>query len=348
MWIVLLMAYATAAVNLEIEKGGNLVNFLQLKYFRELTKDLNMTATAKRLYISQQTLSHNILRMEEEYGVKLFCRGKKLKLTLEGEILYEFADSVLNRHKILQDTFNDLNNGDRGLLRFGASSLRAALILPEILPIFSEAFPNVDIQVVTDNSNMLMQKIIAENLDTALCILDEVETQVTAELMYIDKNYFCVSERLLDKYYDAKQKTQLKEAGKKGVNVKDFERLPFFLMEPGANRIGSVIHKCFEEAKFRPNVYLTSKSDAFAPLLCTSGVAASFMTQSRILYECKNLATDINVFPLLYKNKVVESSLYIVEKENSYKPRYIEFFKGLLREFCISISKDDLTNVIGE
>ena len=43
---------------------------LSLYYFSELAKDLHITRTANRLFISQQTLSNHIMRLEEYYGVK--------------------------------------------------------------------------------------------------------------------------------------------------------------------------------------------------------------------------------------------------------------------------------------
>ena len=42
-----------------------------LYYFSELAKDLHITRTAKRLYLSQQTLSNHIQRLEEHYGLEL-------------------------------------------------------------------------------------------------------------------------------------------------------------------------------------------------------------------------------------------------------------------------------------
>ena len=49
-----------------------------LYYFSELAKDLNMTRTAQRLYISQQTLSNHIARLEDYYGTRLFNRKPSL------------------------------------------------------------------------------------------------------------------------------------------------------------------------------------------------------------------------------------------------------------------------------
>ena len=47
------------------------MDLTSLYYFQELSKDLNMTKTAERLYISQQTLSNHIQRLEQYYGTKL-------------------------------------------------------------------------------------------------------------------------------------------------------------------------------------------------------------------------------------------------------------------------------------
>ena len=41
----------------------------RLYNFSELAKDLHMTRTANRLFISQQTLRNHIQRLEEYYGV---------------------------------------------------------------------------------------------------------------------------------------------------------------------------------------------------------------------------------------------------------------------------------------
>ena len=54
------------------------MDLISLYYFQELSKDLNMTKTAERLYISQQTLSNHIQRLEQYYGTKLFYRWSSI------------------------------------------------------------------------------------------------------------------------------------------------------------------------------------------------------------------------------------------------------------------------------
>ena len=47
------------------------MELVSLYYFTELAKDLHMTRTAERLYISQQALSNRIARLESYYGTPL-------------------------------------------------------------------------------------------------------------------------------------------------------------------------------------------------------------------------------------------------------------------------------------
>ena len=75
------------------------MDLISLYYFSELAKDLHMTRTANRLFISQQTLSNHIQRLEEYYGTKLFHRKPALSLTTAGEFVLSFAD-VVNKEQV--------------------------------------------------------------------------------------------------------------------------------------------------------------------------------------------------------------------------------------------------------
>ena len=74
------------------------MNLLSLYYFVELAKELHVTNTAQKLYISQQNLSQHIQRLEQYYGVPLFHRKPKLALTYAGEQLYAVAVKILPRN----------------------------------------------------------------------------------------------------------------------------------------------------------------------------------------------------------------------------------------------------------
>ena len=94
------------------------MDLISLYYFSELAKELHMTHTAERLFISQQTLSNHIRRMEEELGVPLFKRKPSLSLTLAGELVLSFAQKVGRDYGRLQDALSDIEGQERGMLKW--------------------------------------------------------------------------------------------------------------------------------------------------------------------------------------------------------------------------------------
>ena len=64
-----------------------MINFLNLEYFLVAAEELNFTRAAKKLYISQQSLSSHISNLEKEFDVVLFNRTSPLTLTYAGRAL---------------------------------------------------------------------------------------------------------------------------------------------------------------------------------------------------------------------------------------------------------------------
>ena len=108
------------------------MDLISLHYFQELSKDLNMTKTAERLYISQQTLSNHIQRLEQYYNAPLFYRKPSLSLTCAGEFVLGFAQVMEKEERNLKDILSDIERQERGTLRVGASTVRSIQLLPQI------------------------------------------------------------------------------------------------------------------------------------------------------------------------------------------------------------------------
>ena len=109
------------------------MDLVSLYYFQELSKDLNMTRTAQRLYISQQTLSNHIHRLEQHYGCPLLYRKPTLSLTCAGEFVLSFAQVVEKEERNLEDILSDIEQQERGTLKLGAGTMRGAWILSQLL-----------------------------------------------------------------------------------------------------------------------------------------------------------------------------------------------------------------------
>lgn len=93
------------------------MNVKKLHYFCEICKDMNLTYTSRRLYVTQQSLSYVIRTLEQELKCTLFSRtASGLELTEQGmyffrrcsHILEELYDTYEVIHKISSDTCESL------------------------------------------------------------------------------------------------------------------------------------------------------------------------------------------------------------------------------------------------
>lgn len=80
-----------------------MLNLYKLKYVVTVAEEKSITKAAKKLYISQPSLSLSIHAIEDALGVELFVRGKNsVTLTPAGQAYVEWARSLLNRQSSLR------------------------------------------------------------------------------------------------------------------------------------------------------------------------------------------------------------------------------------------------------
>lgn len=301
------------------------MDILSLYYFSEVTKDLHITRTANRLFISQQTLSNHIMRLEEYYNVPLLNRKPSLSLTYAGEHVLKFANMILRENGNLKDIISDISHEERGVILFGSSRFRMNFCLPNILPDFSIKYPNVEIRMTDSNSSQLENSILNGEIDLAIVIgVKENPSIHKIHLMY-DNIYLCVTDELLRKYYPD-EVDLIKEKSRSEANIRDFAKLPFCILN---NRMGQKIQKCFDEAKIIPNIYTTSSYIQIATSIGLCGLAACFATQTSLLNQKDVIPDDINFFPLYQDDSPLKQELFIIHHKDRYITEYNQYFLEL-------------------
>ncbi len=306
------------------------MDITSLYYFEELTKDMHMTHTAERLYISQQTLSNHILRLEQECGVQLFYRKPKLALTYAGEYVLEFAKKVIREQQNLNDILADIKQDERGVLKFGASNLRINAWLPNILPNFSSLYPNIEIRITDATSPVLEPLIVNGSLDIAIIINGSDNPNLIAEPLMTDQIYLCVSDHLLKKYY-VNESEIIKNKSKNGANLADFAKLPFCIL---SNRLGQQIEQCFNSERIIPNVYTKTTSVHIGTSIGLTGMAACFATMTSLLNEKDAIPDDLNIFPLYLNGERFVQNLIIIHHKDRYLSSYAKYFIKTLSDYC--------------
>lgn len=138
------------------------MNYLSLKYFLTVATELNITRAAKKLYISQQSLSEHIGKLESEYQVKLFERTPRLTLTYAGRCLQELAEQVVGLDTQIRGRLSEISQQRRVNLSIGMSPVHGRIILPCILPQFYQDNPDVTLNLTLDKSDRIMQLLLDE------------------------------------------------------------------------------------------------------------------------------------------------------------------------------------------
>lgn len=92
----------------------------QLKYIVSVVENGTITEAAKKLYISQPSLSNAIKDIEEEVGITIFIRSRAgIVVTPEGMEFVGYARQVLRQMELLEDKYISHTPGK---IRFGVSS----------------------------------------------------------------------------------------------------------------------------------------------------------------------------------------------------------------------------------
>jgi DNA-binding transcriptional LysR family regulator len=141
----------------------------RLNVFVSVARHLNFTRAASELHISQPAISRHVQELESTYKAQLFERsGSKVKLTIPGEILLRYAETILETYRNLQLEMNLLTGNFSGELRIGASTTIAQYILPPIIAKFIAKFPDVKLTVTSGNTEQIEQMLEKHEIEIGL------------------------------------------------------------------------------------------------------------------------------------------------------------------------------------
>jgi LysR family hydrogen peroxide-inducible transcriptional activator len=156
----------------------------QLRYFLAVAETGNFTKAAARSFISQPSLSQQILNLEEELGQKLFHRlGRKAVLTEAGQTLVEGARRILGD---VDQTLHEIKeSSDRGpKVTVGAIPTVAPFLFPALIAHCRASEILLDIHTQEDFRRPLTEAVLEGKLDCALISLPYNEPRLHVEKLY--------------------------------------------------------------------------------------------------------------------------------------------------------------------
>ena len=124
------------------------MNLKQAQYVKTIAECGSITAAAKKLFVSQPSLSQMLRQLEQETGLPIFDRSTSpMRLTYAGEKYLHAAERMLAANAELESQLREIRQEHAGRLRLGISITRAMQVMPLVLPVFRQAKQETDWRV---------------------------------------------------------------------------------------------------------------------------------------------------------------------------------------------------------
>ena len=252
-----------------------MLNFNQLRVFYKAAKNLNFTAAANELFITQPAVTFQVKSFEEYCELKLFKkRGRRVYLTDEGKSLFEYAARIFQYEKEIENAIDEMRELKRGVLRLGTTKTYARYFMPLMFTSFHKNFPNIKIQLNEGSSADMIYSLVDFKIDVAI---------IAKAIDHAGVNFFPFSRE--EMALIAAPDYPL--AGKKEVSFKELAKEPFIMKEIGSGT-RKLVEELFARAKCKPNILMETSNTEFIKQLVNRGEGVSFLVKEAVAAELKN------------------------------------------------------------
>ena len=248
------------------------------EYFLTIVKERSISKAAERLYLSQPYLSQYLAKLENNLGVILLDRSHSpLTLTPEGEVFHAYLERQSYLDRQLVSDLHDIQDRKRPTLHIGVSTWRGSVLLPDVLPAFTEEFP--DVQVVLHEAPVPELAQLAEGSVTDFCIMHIPSdlTELTYELI-MREHIFLVGRKdhpLLKGMHSSYDDPQ------SFPDLRLLEKERMFLL-PEDWRLSKLLRNTFSVLNVEPSNVLITTNNTTAINLAAENMGFAFLQESGI------------------------------------------------------------------
>jgi len=169
----------------------------QLRVYSVVMKVQGVNAAARRLNLTQPSVSLVLKSLEDSLGVELYkrLRHKHLQPTDAGKVVLQFAEELILRETRLKEEIDEIQGLKKGKLIIGGSGLAGQTFLPQIVARFEKLHPGVEIFLRIEPTDILQEMLADGEVDIAVLALrqDRVTHQGIEVEHYCDEEVVVVA-----------------------------------------------------------------------------------------------------------------------------------------------------------
>ncbi len=164
-----------------------------LKYIETILDTGSITKAAKKLFVSQPSLSQYIRRIEQDNDISLFDRSSQpWVLTEDGNFYLETERKLEAIRRQRTQFFSDKHMLNRGEIFIGATQYRSSLVLSKVLPVYRERYPDIKIHLLEGISSELVNFAEKGLVDCTLVLEANVTANLDYEPLFSERVLLCV------------------------------------------------------------------------------------------------------------------------------------------------------------
>lgn len=279
-----------------------------LKVFILVYQLQSITKAAEALHIAQPSVSIVIKELENYYGIILFDRiNKRIYPTHTAHNLYGYAVHIIDLFKELE--VNIKNWEDDSPLKIGCSITIGNFILPQLMKQWQKELPKLKFKVVINNSEIIEQFILDNEIDIALIEGDGKHPELIIQTPFlIDHLCLIVSPN--------HPLTKLKR-----ISLEKLITYPFLLREPGSG-VRRLVDALFLTHHIKLEPILESASTQAIVRAVNENMGISILPYLMVQEDI----TKGNVVDLPIKDLDLSRSFSIIYHKNKYLTTYTQQF----------------------
>ena len=287
------------------------MDFVLLKSFIAVAEEKSFSSAAKNLFISQQTLSKQIAKLEEDLGTTLFIRSRPLALTPDGGHLLPIAKEILQLKQQFEESSSRSFAGSH-YIHLGIEHTIARAILPRVLPSFLREHPDTFLKLSEESPDVMQKSISYDGVDLVIGSLGSVPEKFEA-IPLCRKDHLLVVPKALMAELAGERLSELRDRFSGSADLSFFEKAPFIKI-PRQSSGGRALSSYLKYYDINPRFVceLTNIENAFQ--LANAGLGV--FIYARVFWDMlspelqRDYLKNIYIFPLPYLPDIEDVCAY--------------------------------------
>lgn len=209
-----------------------MISIKQINYAIAVAETLHFRKAAEQCFVSPSTLSNAITEMENQLGLKIFERdNKKVIVTNLGKSIIEKAKNIKNEIENISK-LSELNSEPfSNSISLGIIPTIGPFLLPILLPRIKKDYPNLNLNIVEAQTDVLLKKISSGEIEMAIMALP-FETSGYKVNKFWNENFFWIT------------KKEDPRSNKTSIKAKDLDLSELIMLEEGNCLKDHILNAC--------------------------------------------------------------------------------------------------------